>query len=164
MTTFEPWRAGQIITADRLNATAPLAWKSWTPVWSTTDGSSVSTYGNAEINCRYVQFGLFVQFMFDIIFGSTTNFVTGANWTFGLPVTAARSDAPIGYASMYTGDTAKAASGLANLYDTSRFLLYIASANVNNTAQAGGIADSAAPSTWVAGNRLSITGQYQAAA
>lgn len=163
--TFAPWRAGQTITADRLNATAPLAWKTWTPDWSTTSGTGVSTFGNATVDCRYVQYGLAVQYSMNITFGSTTAFDAGnENWTLSVPVTAQLSDAPIGYASLYTGGV-QGTSGLAHLYDTGRMLIYIASSDVKSTAGLpSGVVDNQAPFTWQAGDRLCVFGQYQAAA
>lgn len=161
-TLYQP---GMRITADRLNANSPLNWKSWTPDWSTTTGANVSSYGNAQVDCRYVQYGLMVQFSINIKFGSTTSFSSEAdNWTFGLPVSSQSASAPLGAVTLYTGDTAKSSTGAMQTYDTGRFMIYIASGNVNNTAQAGGIADSQSPIVWVSGNAITGVGQYQAAA
>lgn len=163
--TATVWQPGMRITADRLNDASPLNWASWTPAWSTTTGANKSSYGNATVDCRYVEFGLMVQYSMNITFGSTTSFSAQAdNWTFGLPITAALSDAPIGYVSMYMGDLSNASAGMAALYDTTRFMIYTASGNVDNTTMAAGIADAQSPFPWVSGNRLTVFGQYQAAA
>ncbi|MFD8340488.1 hypothetical protein ACFV42_49125, partial [Streptomyces solisilvae] len=67
------------------------AWTDWTPTW-TTSGTTVPSYGNATIKCRYTQIGKTVFANVSIIFGSTTNFGTAGNvdnWRFSLPVPAA---------------------------------------------------------------------------
>lgn len=160
------WQPGMRITADRLNDTSPLDWQPWTPEWNTEGGQNPSTYGNATINCRYVQFGLLCMFNFDITFGSTTAFSTATdNWTFGLPVPASLSDAPIGNASMYPSSAGKNVTGIANLFGTNTFKIYVSAGAVDSAnSPIGGWVDSNTPYVWASGNRILVVGQYETAA
>lgn len=107
-----PWQAGQRITAARLNQITPR-WQSWTPTWSTEDGTNAPSYGNASVECFYTQTADVVMYQFAITFGTTTSFGAGsgtANWTFTAPVTAASSQIICGYGEIQRGTNAGSAS------------------------------------------------------
>jgi hypothetical protein len=146
---------------------APGASTAWTPTWSTSTGSHLPSYGNATIDCRYFKLGRLVMFSMSIVFGSTTNFGSGAtsgdNWTFTLPVTALASTSyPVGKASFEPGAT-KGVGGIAQTTsDGTGILLYVDSAAANLAGISSGIVDSVSPWAWVSGNKLTVTGQYEA--
>ena len=145
---------------------SPGASTSWTPTWSTSTGTHLPSYGNAAVDCRYFKLGRLVMVNMNIVFGSTTNFGTGAtsgdNWTFTLPATSAMLSYPIAKASFELG-TSKGVSGIAQTTsDGTAIQLYIDSAAVNSSAITSGIFDSVSPWTWASGNKLVVIGQYEA--
>jgi hypothetical protein len=77
------WTAWQKTLVD------PGVWQTWTPTWGTTSGLHLPSYGNASVNAKAFKLGKKVDVTFDVTFGSTTNFGSGAtttdNWTLGLP-------------------------------------------------------------------------------
>ena len=144
----------------------PGAMTPWTPAWSTSTGLHLPTYGNATIDCAYTKLGRLVIFNFSVIFGSTTNFGSGAtgadNWVFALPFTAVRTTYPIGKASMEPG-TSKAVSGLAQTTsDGTGMLIYVDSGRPDAGTVAAGVADSISPWVWASTNKVTIQGQYEA--
>jgi hypothetical protein len=156
---------GAFLGASNMNVGA---WTSWTPTWTTTSGSATPSLGNATVDCKYVRFGRTIHYRMNIVFGNTTNFGTSPtssdNWLFSMPVTAAASGVPIGYASYWVGSLTKATAGLAHLNSTTQIILYTGSGSADNSSLAGGIVDSVSPLTWANGDRLSIFGTYEAAA
>ncbi|AXI78062.1 hypothetical protein [Peterkaempfera bronchialis] len=83
-------------------------WQNWTPTWTTVTGNAKPSFGNATLNCRYIQMGPTVHLIFNIAFGTTTNFGAGAtgadNWAFALPVAATSALQCIGFAELtYSG-------------------------------------------------------------
>lgn len=158
-------RPGMRITAGMLRAMTPQAWLPWTPVWSTTTGTGKSAFGGGEtISCVYTQAGSLVHISFEVTFSASTVFDAGTeNWTFSLPVAAAASSRPVGHASLYTGDPDESVSGLAYLHDTGSFYMHFDAGAVNNSTAAGAVVDAQAPFAWSSGNRITVTGSYEAA-
>lgn len=161
------WLAGMEITADRLAQITP-AWAEWTPSWTTSTGLHLPSLGNAGVACDWCQTGGLVVASFDIAFGSTTNFGSGAlssdNWLFGLPVpSAASSGDTLGFVSMRMSDNATLIGRFqANTSTTLR--ISIDSGRVDSTAVAlSGLVDSLSPWTWASGHTLHGSFQYRAA-
>ncbi|MBC2903134.1 hypothetical protein [Streptomyces cupreus] len=159
-----PWRAGNRITAARLDA-MQARWSSWTPTWSTTTGSNIPTYGDATIDCSYCQTGDLVVARFEVVFGSTTTFGSTDNWTFSLPVTASATLTDVGEAALQQSN-AKRVYARCRLNSTSVFMFEISTGTpdaVALTAGQQGIADASAPWTWASTNSIRATLSYQAA-
>lgn len=130
----------------------PGAWSLWTPTWVTTSGLATPSLGNAVVDCRYTKRGRKVECKFEITFGSTTNFGSGAtstdNWKFGLPVPAARGGDTVGFLDMYQSATANSL-GRAKTTGTDGFTINIIA---GSTANIGGDVDSTQPFAWAANN------------
>ncbi|MFI5759798.1 hypothetical protein ACIA8F_02535 [Streptomyces sp. NPDC051563] len=143
------------------------AWQNWTPVWTTATGSATPSFGNAEVNARWIQQGPTVHMAFAITFGTTTNFGAGANtndnWRFTLPVKAASVIKGIGFADL-TLDLRKRVTARLRCTSTSVFEMEIASGTPAGEAVAGfGLADAVSPWTWAAGHTITGTATYEAA-
>ncbi|WP_435270934.1 hypothetical protein [Streptomyces sp. 1222.5] len=140
----------------------------WTPTWSTTSGAHLPSFGNATIACYYAKVGRMVFFNFDITFGSTTNFGSGAtgsdNWTFSVPVTAARAGTACGMAVYRVGSSSSTMGHIQiGSSDTTTFQLYLDAGNPGATATANiGVVDAITPVTWASGDRIVATGFYEA--
>jgi hypothetical protein len=102
--------------------------------------------------------------MQDITFGSTTVFGTG-NWRFRLPVPALvpSTRTPIGFASLFATNGAKAVAGLVTVDGSNDLIIFTSSAAAGATAS-GGPVDGEHPFTWAAGDRLTATFTYETAA
>ncbi|MEU3252872.1 hypothetical protein [Streptomyces sp. NPDC006997] len=145
---------------------APTSFTSWTPVWSTTTGVHLPSYGNATVNCRYVKLGRLVTYTMLIVFGSTTNFGSGAttadNWQLSLPVAAAQASYPIGTATLDAGASRGLIALAQSSSDGTTLVLYPASGTVNASAVSSAVVDSVSPWTWASGSQLTVIGQYEA--
>ncbi|MFL4904812.1 hypothetical protein ACJ6WF_16895 [Streptomyces sp. MMS24-I2-30] len=146
---------------------APGAWTAWTPAWSTSTGLHLPSFGNAVIDCRYSKLGRTVLYYMHIVFGTTTNFGSGAtaadNWTLSIPVPAATSGISIGTASIEPGHSTRASTAMAQVNtDLTTTSIYMTSPRVDGTT-ATGVIDSVSPFTWGSGMRLEVSGQYEAA-
>lgn len=162
------WAAGQRITAGRLAQMTPV-WASWTPVWSTSTGLHLPSLGNATLSCEYAQAGNLVTASFDIGFGSSTTFGSGAtssdNWTFSLPPVACgnASGDTLGFMTLRVSDSTQLI-GRVVYNGGNAFRLSIDSGRVDAVAvTATGVADSVSPWTWTTSSALHGTFQYQAA-
>jgi hypothetical protein len=146
-------------------------WKSWTPAWTTTKGSTTSFGTGATITCRYVQSGLTVHFTFFVAFGSGAAFGTtdtGDNWQFSLPVPAANpggsNGTPIGFLDL-AASNALHAIGRMQCVSSTAFQLEIASGTPGGGAIGSqGTVDATSPWTWAAKDTLMGTGTYEALA
>ncbi|MCI0384595.1 hypothetical protein [Streptomyces sp. CNQ085] len=167
--TYVDWQAGMTITAERLRAITPGVWQTWTPTWTTTTGASTPLYGNAVLDCSYMQAGKLCIGRVLISFGSTTSFgggSTGDNWTFSLPVTAAGT-------TLHAGDGEIAQSSIGTrmgvrvrLLDTTSFGLETSTGRVDATAVTGpnwGLVDSLSPWSWGSGNTVRVNFSYETA-
>lgn len=174
------WRAGERITAGRLNEVTAI-WAAWTPVWTTSTGLNTPSFGNATLDCAYTQTGNLVAGRFEIIFGSTTNFgaapTSSDNWRFSLPVTGASIQTAIGTAEILKS-TDKRHTCRVRMTTTGVFELELSSGapdGLNTTADGAvgggkGLVDSLGPwsagagsTTWASGYAIRGTFTYQAA-
>ena len=144
----------------------PGASTSWTPTWTTSTGTHTPSFGNATIDCRYFKLGRLVLFNMNIVFGSTTNFGSGAtsgdNWQMSLPFTSAMVSYPVGSVTFEPGTSRGVAGNAVTTSDGLNLLFNVGSGAVNGTALTSGIADSLSPWTWASGNKLHVVGQYEA--
>lgn len=145
------------------------AWSSWTPTWTTSSGLATPSYGNAVIACRYTKTGRKVEGWFDITFGSTTNFGSGAvgsdNWLFALPVTAARAGDHLGFVELRAASNSVLCMGRIRTNNTTTVLLDISGARADNGTIAGyGDVDSISPWTWAASHSIRGNFVYESAA
>lgn len=144
----------------------PGAWNSYTPTWGTTSGLNTPSLGNATVSCKYFKVGRMVTVRFEITFGSTTNFGGGTgtdNWTFGLPVPAARSTDTMGWLEFY--DTSASAFSWARVKGatTTAFSLgsgVAAAGSTNTDVDSGGTQ----PWAWGSGDQIRGTFVYESAA
>jgi hypothetical protein len=160
--SFTPWYAGQTITAGRLNGITPT-WQAYTPTWTTSDGLNTPAIGNGSFNCSYAIFGNTCTLAFEVIFGSTTTFPSGAtnNWRFGLPVPAAGLITSIGRAELLQSNPIRAGARM-RLTTTGAFELEIDTGRVDGTAiTATGIVDASAPWAWASGNAIRGNALYE---
>ena len=148
--------AGQILTADLLNAAVPQeAWTSFTPTWTNL------TVGNGTLDCNYVQIGKLVTANYRLLFGSTTA-ITGAPVS-TLPVTGATTLVRgQGAVAQYRDDSATTSyPGLVLTSGTtilSWFKLNVAGANDQASALS-----STTPFTWTVNDVLGCQITYEAA-
>ncbi|MFE3169336.1 hypothetical protein [Streptomyces sp. NPDC059224] len=148
---------------------APGAWTSWTPAWGTTTGAANPSFGNSTVDSRYTKIGRTILFYINVVFGSSTNFGSGAgtgdNWTFSLPsgFPLAVDGAPVGKASLEPASTVRAVSALAQGVpgQTTKLQLAIDGPRVDLGSTPGGLVDSITPFTWASTMKFSILGQYE---
>ncbi|MGV9312291.1 hypothetical protein ACWDR0_08835 [Streptomyces sp. NPDC003691] len=148
----------------------PPVWRSWTPAWTAATGTNPS-YGNAVVDCRYVQDGPTVHFNFRVVFGTTTNFRTGnPNWRFSLPVPAARATHSAGFVELHQAEdqlptVSDRAVGRIRLTSTSYFEIELSSGKLRggNTGSVG-IVDAAYPFSWKVNDYIVGSGTYEAVA
>jgi len=131
-------------------------WTSYTPSWTATTTNPV--LGNGSLAGRYSRVGAMVEFAIKVTAGSTTTFGSGP-WSFSLPFAAASVIDMIG--NVMVGDSSAGTSGY------SSGAAYIADGGNTVSPYAGGKADMAIvsslhPQTWGNGDRLWITGRYEA--
>lgn len=161
------WFAGEKITAERLNAITPT-WSTWTPTWSTSTGNNTPTIGNGTYTCLYTQTGDLVVALFDVVFGSTTNFgtTTGAdNWQFSLPVTAASTYNSVGTVELTNTGSARA-NGRIRLLSTTVMGFELGTGRPDASTIASGntgLVDSVSPWSWGSGMAVRGVLNYRAA-
>lgn len=137
---------------DAALAPALAAWTSYTPAWT---GSGTPTVNNGTLTGSYRQVGKSVEYRITLVIGSTTTVGSGT-WSFSVPatMTAATEDAiGSGLAFDTSANARTVLLARASTSTTITLLSVAAGANVTN----------AAPYTWATGDRVSVTGFYQAA-
>ncbi|KRV48778.1 hypothetical protein AQ490_23185 [Wenjunlia vitaminophila] len=165
----DEWRYGkQDGTSGTLQRALPGAWTPWTPTWTTDDGIAIPSYGNATVNAYAVKIGRTTFANFEIIFGTTTNFGSGAsaahNWLFGLPYASARADQSIGFAELNNGTVG--GRGLARCRINpalTAIYLDLSTGRVDGATWSGGVIDGVSPWTWASGYSIRGSVQYEAA-
>jgi hypothetical protein len=156
------WTAWQKVITD------PGVWISYTPTWTTSSGTALPSLGNATVDCRYLKIGRRVDVRFEITFGSTTNFGSGAgggdNWVFSLPVAAARTGDNLGIVELHGSGNSAICLGRARTNSTTTLIMGIVTGRVDATAIANtGDVDSISPWAWVSGNSLKAVYTYESA-
>lgn len=152
--------AAGAVTNAKLSTTAGeigAAWQSWTPTWTNF------TVGNAVANYHYIQIGKTVHFRVAVVLGTTS--VVGTSVQFTLPVTARASvynldSHPLGNAMFL--DT-----GVADYFGivrpdtttTAQILAFSAAGTYVSVTALG----AAVPFAWANGDKISISGTYEAA-
>lgn len=159
---------GEIVT-NKVTELVGTPWTQWTPLWTTSTGLHLPSFGNATVAAWYQLNGGSLLFSVAITFGSTTNFGAGAttsdNWQFSLPsgITAASQFrgtemiAGFGRGSQNAGSTAPFSIKI----DSSGgyFMLDLAGGLAGAFAPSNfGAADSLTPWTWASGNVLAFSG------
>jgi hypothetical protein len=154
------WSAWRVIITD------PGAWTTYTPSWTTQTGAATPSYGNAVNETKYYKVGRQVTVMFDISFGSTTNFGGGSgsdNWRFSLPVPASSATSTLGFLELWDSSAAAAGFARARLGSTTAFELVM---SVGLPGTLGNIVDSSGTQPWAWGSGDAIRGTltYESAA
>ncbi|MCT2591156.1 hypothetical protein LHJ74_14775 [Streptomyces sp. N2-109] len=162
------WKAGMRITADRMRASVPQAWTTWTPTWDTVTGSALPSYGNAGVTGEYVQFGQLCMGRLEIQFGSTTSFGVGAtgsdNWQFSTPITAADTTLIAGWGELQDDGGNNRCGTRIRMNTVDTFGLEISSGGVNGAAITNiGVVDASAPWTWQSGDWIRFFFMYETA-
>jgi hypothetical protein len=147
-------------------ATALGHWTSFSPSWNTSTGSATPAFGNAVVDCKYIQIGKTVVGYFDVTFGSGTNFGGGGtsdNWQFGLPVPSVSISAPIGMMELTNSNSVRSV-GRAHMVSTTQFALEISSGRPDGTTIANaGTVDAVSPWTWANNHWIRGPFHYEAA-
>jgi hypothetical protein len=145
-------------------------WQSWTPTWLTSTGKGTPSWGNAVLNCRYVQLGPIVHFSLDITFGTSTVFGAGAggtdNWTFSLPVPPAANARCGGTAALQANsdDLGTRAMGWTRHSGGSTIEIEVATGLADGgVIKSFGVVDAVTPFTWAANYGIYAFGTYEAA-
>lgn len=159
-TTPATWVSGTVVTAAQLNTEIrdaltgiQAAWSAWTPTWTAT--TTNPTLGNGTLVGRWTRFGKYMTSAFVLTFGSTTTVGSG-NYIFSIPATA--------LAGLHG-----ALGSQAELFDTSAtaYNYYAVSPQTTTTialrATGGGLATSAAPYPWAAGDIINAQWTQEAA-
>jgi hypothetical protein len=142
------------------------SWFTYTPAWTTSTGLNTPSYGNAVQASKWIKHGRFVTVMFDIAFGSTTNFGGGGgsdNWRLGLPVPASSSSGTLGFLELWDESASDAVFARARLGSTTTFELCM---SVGFSGAKGIIVDSSGTQPWAWATNDCIRGvlTYESAA
>ncbi len=131
------------------------AWTSYTPTWTASVNPAI---GNGTRTGKYIQVNKLVTFRIQVTMGSTTTYGTG-NWVFSLPV-ATHSD----YASGMMMGNALAFDTSAPSF-TQVIPVWLSSTSIHIPLGNGTNTDVSAtsPFTWASGDKLTISGTYEAA-
>lgn len=150
--------AGGIIPSNLTTGTgSSWAWQSWTPTLTNI------TKGNGVEVAKYTQTGKTIDFYYSLTFGTTTS-IAGASSKLTLPVTASSNPAQfstIGNTSMF--DTSAGASYYGPFILDSTTVGTFVAVKVDVTYAFGVDVSTSVPMTWATGDRLVVTGRYEAA-
>lgn len=150
-----PFVAGQTLTATDINLISGL-WATYTPAWSSTGTQPV--LNNGTLTGRWARNGNVIFYMIKLTIGSTTTIGTG-NYVFSAPVSVASTTDFLGDA--FAGDNSVGSAG----YSVGRAFLGAGGsigAYFGNTVGASALTN-ANPMTWANGDRLWLSGFYEAA-
>ncbi|MCX4540504.1 hypothetical protein [Streptomyces sp. NBC_01565] len=152
---ISPFVAGYPLLASDMNLIGGF-WASYTPTWSSTGTAPV--LNNGTLTGRWARCGNVIFYMIKLTIGSTTSLGTG-NYTFTLPVAVGSVTDFIGDA--FAGDNSVGSAG----YSVGRAFLGaggLVGAYFGNTVGASALTN-ANPMTWANGDRLWLSGFYEAA-
>ncbi len=139
--------------------TDPGAWTAYTPAWTTSSGANTPSLGNASNGTKYHKIGRRVTIMFDIVFGTTTNFgaspTTTDNWRFSLPVPASSGSGTMGTLELWDDSATTAVMARAKLASTTTFDLAL---SVGYSGTQGSLADSSGSQPWAWANGDAVRG------
>jgi len=169
---WTPFRAGERLTAGRLNALV-TEWEPYTPVWSADTGTT--TLGNGTLRGKYQRIGNTINFRIFLEWGTTTaQSEPAANWAFSLPATVQSSEGPEFWpVSMWvihnTGSSNYRFTG-AGYVDSSRNAVYALTTNADNAfldsatfpSQVADSGISPDGTAVTAGDQVNIWGSYEA--
>lgn len=156
-TTPRTWVAGEIVTAANMNTHVRDNLKAigdpWTVYTPTVSGWSI---GNGTIEGTYIEAGKLVHFRALLIAGTTTTFAS--TLSLSLPVTPSTNITSIlGFAVLFDS------SSSANLFGFTRLVSGAAQVVYNNTTATNIVgAAGSSPWTWASGDKVEITGTYEA--
>ncbi|TQF03939.1 hypothetical protein E6W39_18995 [Kitasatospora acidiphila] len=144
-------------------------WQTWTPTWSTSTGLHLPSYGNATVSASYLHAWRSCFFNIYIVFGSTTNFGSGAttsdNWHFSLPPGIAPgpnfSSGAVFPGSCWGGSDGARVPCHGWIDNTNNFILNVDGMRVDGAATGNGAMDSLTPFTWASGYILQFSGVFE---
>jgi hypothetical protein len=152
--------AGQVLTISAAGTSTwstPLvdntAWTDFTPTWTAGAGAAI---GNGSMVGRYKQIGKTVFVRYRIVFGSTTNFGSAANWIWSLPITAYYADGTVGHALLFDTSAGSANQGQATLLSSTTVW-------INITATGAYAVSNATPWTWAVSDSITMNLVYEVA-
>lgn len=157
LSTFEDLTVtGDLVVAGDITGSGSM--RSYTCAWTTTTGLHTPAYGNAAKNFEWVRSGPLVFLRFEVTFGTTTSFGSGAtssdNWQFSLPVPGVDMYAMAGTLELSHSAGANCL-GRVQIIDGTSFLIGIASGRVDATAiTSTGAVDALSPWTWASGDSI----------
>ncbi|PSK47982.1 hypothetical protein B0E38_06459 [Streptomyces sp. 111WW2] len=154
---YTPPLPGQRLTTAVLT-TMVGPWQDYTVSW-TASGSAPSVGTGGSLAGRYAQIGGVIHFAIKLTGGSGTNWGTGT-YSFSLPAVAAPGIDMVG--DCFVGDSSAGSAG----YSTGIALVGAGSATVSayiGGKNASSALSSANPQTFASGDRIWLTGAYEAA-
>jgi hypothetical protein len=125
-------------------------WTDYSPSLTWTSSGTAPALGNATVDAKYVLVNKFAAVRYQIVFGSTSTFGTGA-WIFSLPFTTLGQSGTLGVFALHAGTSAP--------YAGSAWVGADAATNFRvtfGTVAAYGGATS--PFTWASTDRIIMTG------
>lgn len=136
-------------------ASSSWAYQTWAPTWANL------TIGNATTAYKYIQIGKVVQFNMSVTLGSTST--VGSVPTFTLPVESVAlpiPNTPIG--NGYIVDIGTDSYPIITLQNTAT-IGFFSALDSNGTFVSESLITATNPFTWVAGDRIMMNGEYEAA-
>lgn len=141
-------------------------WTSWTPVWTSVNGTSTPALGNAAVNCAYKVRDKLCSVQCQIAFGTTSRFGSTDNWQFSLPPGLTARVPVAGAATLpavMAVDAVNRCMGHATIGTAgANFYIVVDTPLVNGTQPTStGEVDAATPWTWAAGSVLQWSGSFE---
>jgi hypothetical protein len=154
--TYAPPAAGAPLDAETLEDMVGM-WQDYTVSW--TSSGTAPVIGNGTLTGRFCVIGDTVHFSIKLTGGTLTTWGTG-NYSFSLPVTAAATADMVG--TCFVGDSSVGSAGYSLGVAFTGGSATTAQAYTGNEGGAAAIS-SANPQTFATGDRIWITGTYEAA-
>ncbi|QMP84416.1 hypothetical protein HUN42_00038 [Streptomyces phage Dagobah] len=155
--TYTSPRAGEKIDTDLLEGMVG-EWQDFTPTW-TASTTNPSIGANGTLLGRYVQIGGKVYFSIKVTGGSSTSWGSGS-YSWALPVIAAAEIEMVG--TCFVGDSSAGSAG----YSTGIAFIGAGASTVSGYIggkNASSIVSNANPQTFATGDRIWLSGTYEAA-
>lgn len=133
------------------------AWTTFTPTWTQT-GATPAIGSNGTVTASYTRYGRDIHAQYQYVFGSNTNFGTGANpWTFSVPVTAVAPTTNFQAVGSWCATAATTNYGGTVYMTTTGALSLMVNASMFSVHTTN-------PATWVSTNTLTMDVHYKSAA
>lgn len=136
---------------------APGYWIDYSPSWTNL------SVGNGTVTARYTQIGKTIHFHVELVWGGTTSITGTPRAT--LPVVTSANykqfTSIIGHAGYFDTSSGAVTVGLLWWYDNDEMWFDVQ--NAASTYTGGTNVSSTVPWTWATGDRMAVSGSYEAA-